>query len=151
MAAQDSRYFEFADGTPVCWAPGTGWAADAAAFSYAAAAASPKSAPAIRTSFARGISGALWSSAWQPWRSRTLASDGYLPATGLTLDRAYGDGLAALRLDSDNPIMFYGFDSGLPGFVRGQTYRLHVRWRTKDINAAVNPAQPYGVALKFTD
>src|SRR5690606_2493204 len=86
----------------------------------------------------------------QPWRSRTLPPDGYLPATGLTLDRAYGDGLASLRLDRANPIMFYGFDSGWPGLEAERPYRLRVRWRTEGIDGPIDPALPYGVALKFT-
>src|SRR5690606_10906818 len=70
--------------------------------------------------------------------------------TGLTLDRAYGDGLASLRLDRANPIMLYGFDSGWPGLIEGRTYRLRVRWRAEGIDGPIDPALPYGVALKFT-
>jgi hypothetical protein len=47
--------------------------------------------------------------------------------------------------------MFYGFDSGMPGLIPGRTYRLAVRWRTEGIDAALNPAQPFGVVVKFTD
>ena len=150
VAAQDSRYFEYADGTPFLGA-GHGIGFDAADFSYAATARFDAIGAGNQDFFRWWLGGALWGSAWQPWRSRTLGGDGYIPATGLTLDRAYGGGLAALRLDSDNPIMFYGFDSGLPGLRPGRTYRLRVRWRTEGIDAAVDPAQPFGVALKFTD
>mgnify|MGYP001213470145 CR=1 FL=1 len=150
VAAQDSRYFEFADGTPFLGAGhGIGFAAEE--FSYAAIDRFDAIGAANQNFFRWWLGGAIWGSAWQPWRSRTLDGDGYIPATGLTLDRAYGDGLAALRLDAGNPIMFYGFDSGRPGLVPGRTYRVRVRWRTEGIDAAVNPAQPFGVALKFTD
>jgi hypothetical protein len=148
VAAQDSRYFEFADGTPFLGA-GHGVGFDAEAFSYAAADLFDEIGAGNQNLFRWWISGALWGSAWQPWRSRTLESDGYLPATGLTLDRAYGDGLAALRLDAANPVMFYGFDSGRPGLIVGRTYRLRVRWRTEGIVSAM-AGQPFGVTLKFT-
>lgn len=150
VAEQDHRYFAFADGTPFFGA-GHGVSFAAAAFSYAAAQRFDAMGAGNQNFLRWWISGAVWGSAWQPWRSRTLESDGYLPATGLTLARAYGDGLAALQLDAANPIMFYGFDSGWPGLAPGRTYRLRVRWRTEGIDAAVDPAQPFGVALKFTD
>jgi len=150
VATQDSRYFAFADGTPFLGA-GHGIGFDADAFSYAATARFDAIGAGNQNFFRWWLGGALWGSAWQPWRSRTLDGDGYLPATGLTLDRAYANGLASLRLDSANPILFYGFDSGMPGLVPGRTYRLRVRWRTEGIDAAVDPTQPYGVALKFTD
>lgn len=148
--AADSRYFEFADGTPFLGA-GHGTGFNAEEFSYAATALFDEVGNGNQDFFRWWISGAIWGSAWQPWRSRTLDSDGYIPATGLTLERAYGDGLAALRLDADNPLMFYGFGSGLPGLAPGRTYRVSVRWRTEGIATAINPAQPYGVAFKFTD
>jgi hypothetical protein len=150
VAVQDSRYFAFADGTPFLGA-GHGIGFNAEEFSYAATDRFDEIGAGNQNFFRWWISGALWSSAWQPWRSRTLSGDGYLPATGLTLDRTYAHGLAALRLDNANPIIFYGFDSGQPGLVPGHTYRLRVRWRTEGIDAASNPAQPFGVALKFTD
>ncbi|GIK71401.1 MAG: hypothetical protein BroJett021_03890 [Chloroflexota bacterium] len=150
VAERDSRYFEFADGTPFLGL-GHGAGFNAEQFSYAASALFDEVGEGNQDFFRWWISGAIWGSAWQPWRSRTLSSDGYIPATGLTLARAYGDGLAALRLDADNPIMFYGFDSGMPGLIPGRTYRLAVRWRTEGIDAALNPAQPFGVVVKFTD
>lgn len=150
VAEQDSRYFEFADGAPFLGA-GHGAGFNAEQFSYAASALFDEIGEGNQDFFRWWISGAIWGSAWQPWRSRTLSSDGYIPATGLTLARAYGDGLAALRLDADNPVMFYGFDSGMPGLIPGRTYRVAVRWRTEGIDAAFNPAQPFGVAVKFTD
>jgi len=149
VAAADTRYFEFADGTPFLGA-GHGTGFDAERFSYAATDLFDTVGAGNQNFFRWWLGGAIWGSAWQPWRSRTLAPDGYLPATGLTLDRAYGDGLASLRLDRANPIMFYGFDSGWPGLVEGRTYRLRVRWRTEGIDGPVDPALPYGVALKFT-
>lgn len=149
VAPADSRYFEFADGTPFLGA-GHGAGFNAEQFSYAASALFDAIGEGNQDFLRWWISGAIWGSAWQPWRSRTLGSDGYIPATGLTLARAYGDGLAALRLDAENPLMFYGFDSGMPGLIPGRTYRVAVRWRTEEITAA-NAAQPYGAAFKFTD
>ncbi|MCO5208082.1 MAG: PKD domain-containing protein [Caldilinea sp.] len=149
VAAADTRYFEFADGTPFLGA-GHGTGFDAERFSYAATDLFDTVGGGNQNFFRWWLGGAIWGSAWQPWRSRTLEPDGYVPATGLTLDRAYGDGLASLRLDRANPIMFYGFDSGWPGLVDGRTYRLRVRWRTEGIDSPVDPALPYGVALKFT-
>ncbi len=149
VAAADTRYFEFADGTPFFGA-GHGTGFDAERFSYAATELFDTIGAGNQNFLRWWLGGAIWGSAWQPWRSRTLEPDGYLPATGLTLDRAYGDGLAALRLDSANPIMFYGFDSGWPGLVAGRTYRLRVRWRTEAIASPTDASLPFGVALKFT-
>jgi hypothetical protein len=149
VAPNDSRYFEFADGTPFLGAGhSTGYSADR--FSYDAVDEFNTIGSGNQDFFRWWLGGNIWASAWQPWRSRTLSYDGYVPATGLTLEQTYGDGLVSLRLDSANPIMFYGFDSGRPGLIPGRTYRLRVRWRTENVTGPGVAGQPYGLTAKLT-
>jgi hypothetical protein len=148
VALNDSRFFEFADGTPFLGSGhGTGFSAER--YSYDAVDQFNTIGTGNQDFFRWWISGHLWASAWQPWRSRTLESDGYIPATGLTLERAYGHGLASLRLDAANPIMFQGFDSGHAGLIPGRTYRLRIRWRTENVTGPAVGGQPYGAAVKL--
>lgn len=144
----DSRYFEFADGTPFL---GTGHGLGIAdeGFSYDAALKFDQIGAGNQQFFRWWTAGNLWGSAWYPWRSRTLPYDGILPATGLTVERAYGKGLAALRLDAENPIMFQGWLSGHAGLVPGRTYRLGVRWRTEGVTGPATSGLPYGATVKF--
>ena len=72
-----------------------------------------------------------------------------VPATGLSTDRAYGDGLASLRLDAQNPIMFQGWMSGHAGLVPGKKYRLRVRWRTEEVEEPLHADEPYGACVKL--
>lgn len=148
VAARDSRYFEYADGTPFLGA-GHGLGFSTERFSYEAPEVFTAIGAGNQDFFRLWVNGHLWASAWQSWRSRTLASDGYVPATGLTLDRAYGAGLAAFRLDAANPILFQGFDSGRAALIPGRTYRLVVRWRTEAVAGPAVAGQPYGVAVKL--
>lgn len=149
IAAQDSRYFEYADGA-LFLGVGHGLGLAPERFSYEAAEVFNRIGAGNQNFFRWWISGHLWASAWQSWRSRTLNSDGYVPATGLTLERGYGNGLAALRLDAANPIMFQGFDSGQVGLIPGRTYRLMIRWRTEAVTGPARANQPYGVTVKLT-
>lgn len=149
VSTLDSRYFEFADGTPFL-GTGHGIAFSDESYAYDAVATFDEIGPNNQNFFRWWIAGHLWGSAWQPWFSRTLGYEGTVPATGLTLDRAYGDGLASLKLDSINPIMFQGFMSGRTGLIPGRTYRLAVRWRTEDVTGPAGPGEPFGVTVKFT-
>jgi hypothetical protein len=148
VAARDSRYFEFADGTPFLGS-GHGISISADQFSYAAKDLFDTIGADNQNFFRWWLGGNIWGSAWQPWRSLTLGGDGYLPATGLSVDRAYGNGLTALKLDAANPLMFYGFESGFVGVIPGHIYRVRVRWRTENVTGPAVPGQPYGVTMKF--
>lgn len=146
----DTRYFEFADGTPFL---GTGHNLSFAygGFSFDAADKFNQMGAGNQQFFRWWTAGNLWGSAWYPWNSVTLPYDGILPATGLTVQRAYGQGLASARLDADNPIMFQGWLSGHAGLIPGHTYRLRVRWRTEGVTGPATPGQPYGATVKFVD
>lgn len=148
VAPLDSRYFAYADGTPFLGA-GHNIGFSAERFSYDAIDQFNAIGVGNQDFFRWWISGNLWGSAWQPWRSLTLNYEGYLPATGLTVERAYGDGLAALKLDAANPLMFQGFESGHAGLIPGRTYRIRVRWRTEAVSGPAVPGLPYGVTVKF--
>ncbi|MCG8350460.1 MAG: PKD domain-containing protein [Chloroflexales bacterium] len=149
VAPNDSRYFEHADGkTFLGLGHGTGFSTEQYSFD---ALAMFDTIGTDNQNFLRWwISGRIWGSAWQPWSSRTLNNDGYIPATGLTTERAYGDGLVSLQLDANNPLMFQGFMSGHTGLVPERTYRLRVRWRTDAVTGPAEEGQPYGVTAKFT-
>ncbi len=149
VSAADRRYFEFADGTPFL-AAGHGLGFSDEAYSYDAEGRFAQMGVGNQQFFRWWIAGHLWGSAWQPWTSRTLPYEGTVPATGLALDSAFGDGLAAWRLDAANPILFQGFMSGHAGLIPGRTYRVRVRWRTENVTGPTNTAYPYGVCVKLT-
>jgi hypothetical protein len=149
VAAADARYFEYADGTP--WL-GTGHGAGLSQERYANDLEEMFAAVGVENQqfFRVWIPGHLWGSAWLPWASRTLPYEGTVPATGLGLGAAYGGGLAAWRLDAENPILFFqGFMSGHAGLVSGQDYRLRVRWKTEGVTGPVQAGQTHGVCVKF--
>jgi PKD domain/Carbohydrate binding domain len=150
VAAHDTRYFEYADGTPFL---GTGHniSFTPERFSYDAIEQFNKIGAGNQNFFRWWLGGNIWGSAWQVWRSRTLDNDGYLPATGLTLDRAYGNGLAALKLDATNPIMFQGWNTGHASVIPGHTYRVRVRWKIENVAGPLVAGQPYGATVKFVD
>lgn len=150
VAAKDSRYFEFADGTYFTGVGhGVGFGSDR--FSYEAAQTFNAMGAGNQNFLRWWINGrGLWASAWQPWRSRTLGNDGYIPATSLTLERGYANGLAAFKLDAQNPVVFQGFDSGRIATKPNITYRLVIRWRAEGISGPQTPGQPYGLTVKLT-
>lgn len=148
-ASGDSRYFEYADGTPYLGG-GHNFGASAERFSYDLADSLAEIGPGNQQLFRWWISGQLWGSAWQPWASLTLGYDGTVPRPGLTLESAYADGLAAWRLDAANPLLFQGWNTGHAPLVVGRTYRVLVRWRTEAIAGPAVAGLPYGACLKFT-
>lgn len=148
VAAADTRYFEFADGTPFLGS-GHGLGFSDERYSFDAAAKFDTMGAGNQNFFRWWISGHLRGSAWQPWASRTLSYEGTVPPTGLSLESSFGDGLAAWKLDADNPILFQGFMSGHAGLIPGRTYRVRVRWRTDNVTGPTNPAYPFGVCVKF--
>lgn len=150
VSPTDSRYFEYADGSAFLGTGhGTGYSPER--FSYDAADHFDAIGEGNQELLRWWIGGMIWGSAWQPWNSLTLDFDGYLPPTGLTLERAYGDGLVSLRLDAENPVMFQGWGTGHVGLVPGRSYRIRVRWRTEDVRGPAIPGRPYGVTVKFAD
>jgi hypothetical protein len=148
VSSNDERYFEYADGTPFLGS-GHGVAFSAERYSYDAAELFERMGDGNQELLRWWIGGHLWASAWQPWNSTTLGHDGYIPATGLTLNRGYANGLAALRLNADNPIMFQGWESSHASLIPGRTYRLRVRWRTEEVTGPADGSQPYGVTAKL--
>jgi hypothetical protein len=149
VAPMDSRYFEFADGTPFL---GSGHAIGFSpeSYSYDATDTLDLIGGENQDFFRWWIAGEIWGSAWQPWASRTLSYDGTVPATGLAVERAYGNGLASLKLDAANPIMFQGHQSGHAGLIPGRSYRVIVRWRTENMTGPASLGQPYGITVKLT-
>jgi hypothetical protein len=150
VSPTDARYFRYADGTPFLGA-GIGVGFDHERFSFGAEQLFAEMGRGNEQLLRWWIGGQLWGSAWQPWRSRTLAENGYVPAAGLTAQQAYGDGAVSLRVDGENPIMFQGFDSGRSGLIEGRRYRVRVRWRSDAVGPALDAGMPHGVALKLTD
>jgi PKD domain/Carbohydrate binding domain len=150
VAANDPRYFEYADGTPFLGA-GHGVGFSPERFSYDAIGQFDAIGAGNQNFLRWWLGGNIWGSAWQIWRSLTLNNDGYLPATSLTLDRAYANGLASLKLDAANPLMFQGWNTGHASLIPGRTYRLRARWRTEGVTGLAAAGQPYGVTLKFVD
>ncbi len=148
VSTRDPRYFEYADGSYFTGG-GHGFGVGAEQFSYEAEDLFQQMGPTNQCFFRWWIAGIIWGSAWQPWSSRTISHEGTVPATGLTLDSAFANGLAAWRLDSNNPVLFQGFMSGHAGLIPGRTYRVRVRWRTEGITGPLVTNYPYGLCLKF--
>lgn len=149
VAPLDSRYFEFADGTPFL-GTGHGIGFSDEGYSYDAVETFDTIGAGNQHFFRWWIAGHIWGSAWQPWASRTLSYEETVPATGLTVERAYENGLASLKLDATNPIMFQGWMSGHAGLIPGRTYRVLVRWRTEGVTGPASSGRPYGVTVKLT-
>jgi len=149
VSATDSRYFEFSDGTPFLGG-GSGIGSDTHRYSFDLIEKLNQVGSGNQQMFRWWISGHVWGSAWWGWTSRTLPYEGTVPATGLSLESAWANGLAAILLDSRNPLMFQGFSASNPGLVPGRRYRVRVRWRTEGVTGPQRPGQPFGVCLKFT-
>ena len=73
-----------------------------------------------------------------------------MPATGLSLDAAYGDGLSALKLDANNQIMFNNFNDAGVSLTSGHTYKISMRVRTDNVTGPAGSGS-YGVVAKFTN
>ncbi|MCS7048192.1 MAG: PKD domain-containing protein [Verrucomicrobiae bacterium] len=148
VSATDSRYFEFADGTPFLGS-GHGLGFSDETYSFDAEQTFQTIGAGNQNFFRWWISGHIWGSAWQPWASRTLPYEGTVPATGLSVESAFAYGLAAWKLDAGNPILFQGFMSGHAGLIPGRNYRVRIRWRTENVTGPANAAYPFGVCVKF--
>lgn len=149
VAASDTRYFAHADGS-VFLGAGHGVGGSPEGHSYDMAEQFEAIGQGNQQLLRWWIAGHLWGSAWQGWLSRTLPHEGTVPASGLSLDRAYGYGFAALRLDAANPLMFQGALSGYVPLVPGRAYRVRVRWRADGITGPQQAGIPYGLTVKFT-
>ncbi len=148
VSSRDTRYFEYADGTPFLGG-GHGIGIDHFRFSYDMERQLNEIGTGNQQMFRFWIAGQIWGSAWAPWTSRTLSHEGTVAPSGLGLESAYGDGLAALRLDDRNPLMFQGFASSHAALIPGRRYRVRVRWRTEGVTGPRQAGQPYGVVIKF--
>ena len=147
----DTRYFQYADGTPYLGS-GQNCSFTPELYSYDAVNQFNAMGSGANEQFFRWwIPGHIWSSAWQAWNSR-LDNDylGNVPNPHLTLDRAYGNGLAAMQLDMTNQIMFQGWGSGHAPLIPGRTYRISIRWRTENVTGPSNSSYPYGICVKLT-
>jgi hypothetical protein len=158
VSTNDWRFYAFADGTPFL---GNGFGLgsfDTHRFSLDALEKFEAIGLNNATYFRFWASGLIWGNSWQPWTSRTRPAEGTVPATMLSLESAYGDGLGSLKLDVQpsnwadptfNPLVFQGFNGQSAGLEPGRTYRLRVRWRTENLTGPATPG-PFGVAVKFT-
>ncbi len=149
VSATDSRYFEHADCTPFL-ASGHNLRVSDEKYGYDLIERFTQMGASNQSLFRFWISGDVFGTAWQPWRSRTLGYDGTVPHTGLALDAAYADGHAALELDPQwNPITFQGWLTGHAAVKRNAQYRVRVRWRTEGVTGPATAGAPYGLALKW--
>jgi hypothetical protein len=148
VAPADSRYFEYADGTTFL---GNGHALhfNSVRCFYDVLQKFEEIGQGNQQFFRMWISGQIWGSAWFGWISRTLGYDGITPQTGLSVERAYGDGLASFKLSTPHPIVWQGFGTGHAGLVPGRNYCLRVRWRTEGIDKPEQPDEPFGACVKF--
>ena len=157
-SATDSRYYEFADGTPFL---GNGFglgAFDRHRFTLDAQETFAAIGTGNATYFRLWAPGIIWGNSWQPWTSRTRPAEGTVPATMLSLDAAHGDALGALLLDVNpadwtdptrNPLVFQGFNGQSASLEPGKSYRVRIRWRTENLAGPAGPG-PHGVTVKFT-
>ena len=101
-AAKDSRYFEYADGTPFL---GNGHNISFTS-SWNAASLFNTFGNSNQNFFRWWVSGKMWMSSWDGWRSMTQPSNGNVPYDGRSTEAAYGNGYASMKLDATaNPIM----------------------------------------------
>lgn len=150
VSATDKRYFEYADGT---YFTGTGHGIGLHTDKYSYEAESMFNAMGSENQkfFRFWIPGHIWGSAWQPWVPLPLNYDGTVPDTSLSLDSAYGDGLASIKFDNArNKLIFQGWLTGHAGLVPGRKYLLRTRWRTDSVTGPAVGGQPYGMTVKLT-
>ncbi len=158
VAPHDSRYYQFADGTPFLGGGFGLGSFDAHRFSLNAVDTFDAIGPGNASYFRLWLSGVVWGNSWQPWSSRTRPHEGTVPPYMLSLDSAHGDALGAFVLDVNpadwndpafNPLIFQGFNGQVASLVPGATYRVRVRWRTENLSGPAGTG-PHGVTVKFT-
>ena len=144
VSRTDSRYFEYADGTPYLGS-GHDFSIAGNTFSYDGVNQIVQMGAGNQNLFRWWVAGFVWSSAWSPWHSTNLGSATNSPRTGFSVNDRYGTGIGARRMNSSNPLIFYGdFNkNGALPTISGRTYRIRVRWRT--VNATGN-----GMSIRTT-
>ncbi len=127
VSQNDPRYFEFSDDTPFVGV-GHNEGFDPLRFTSEADEKFQIFAANRANFFRIWMSGSsIVGSAWAPWSSHHLDYEGgYLPATSLTSQEAYGGQPFALKLSPQNPCMFQGW-VGNVAVKPNTTYRLMVR------------------------
>jgi hypothetical protein len=144
VSAEDSRYFEFQDGTPFI---GVGF--DDGFDGTTAVEQKIQSYEKYKVNFIRvwlssaGINGSQWTS----WDTHHLPYDGYLPAVYFDTENTYQGADVALKLDSSNPCFFAGFRKGDIPVEPGTRYRIAVRVKLSGVTGPANVGD-YGFVIK---
>lgn len=148
VSTTDPRYFEYANGK-VFLGSGHAWHLNDTRYLYDVLRKFEQIGRGNQQFFRWWLMGNLWGSSWWGWWSATMPHEGITPATGLSIDCAYGDGLASIHLRPGNPIMWQGFMTGHAGLVPDRDYCLRIRWRTVGIDKPEKEGEPFGACVKL--
>lgn len=92
----------------------------------------------------------IFTSAWNPWNAQNsdLHSQ-YIPYAGMTFEEAWPQSDVSMVVNANyNPCMFIGAWKAKPAVERNRTYRVRIRYKTKNIDGPRLPGQPFGFVAK---
>jgi hypothetical protein len=144
VSPNDSRYFEFLDGSPFI---GIGF--NDGFNNTAEVQQKMQSYEQNKMNFMRvwmsgaGINGSQWSS----WASHHLPHDGYLPGVGFDIENTFSGADVALRLDNQNPCYFTDFWQGGVPVEPNTTYQVTARVKINEITGPLTQGE-YGFTIK---
>jgi hypothetical protein len=154
VSANDSRYFEYDDGT---YFPALGynmnyrgvdWISPVLNNQAKFQAMADNDIQLIRIWLSQW---AIFGSAWNPWRMHV--DNNYLPATGLTFSQTHPQSNLSMVVSATwNRCMFTNWETAAPAVKRNTSYRIRVQYKTFDIPASptrIDPSNPnYGFVIK---
>jgi hypothetical protein len=95
----------------------------------------------------------IFTSAWNPWNAQREGLHAqYIPHSGMTYEEYVPQSEVSMAVDADySPCMFIGIWKARPAVKRNTTYRLRVRYKTKEIDGPRFAGAPFGFVAKTGD
>jgi hypothetical protein len=98
---------------------------------------------------------AIFGSEWNPWNSQDPWEHGaYLPDTAITFEDAYPGSEVSMHISATNDrdrCMFIGIWKGKPAVKRNTSYRVRIRYKTRNMGTPTDSTKPWGFAAKTGD
>jgi hypothetical protein len=144
VSGQDSRYFEYGDGSVFVGVGFNDGFSDSASVEQKMA-----SYEANKMNFMRvwlsgsGINGSQWTS----WASNYIGQDGYLPGTSYDINNTYNGADVSLRLDDANPCLYADFWQGGVPVEPNTRYSVWARVKVSGVSGPAAGGE-YGFVIK---
>jgi len=92
----------------------------------------------------------IYDASWGHWNAIDPELHGqYIPYSGLVFEETYPGSDVSMRINTENnPCMFLGFMKAPPAVKRNTTYRIRIRYMTKDITGPRQSGYPFGFVAK---